>query len=256
MYHSDIELKEGAFVISDAHYSDLRPELLDFLRAIQAKQLQPTQIILMGDIFDTLFGGVPYTQEVNSEVLQILNYLSNEIEIVYLEGNHDFNIQKILSKVKVFGIKQQPVRVLYNDKSILLAHGDIESPLLYNIYTAIIRNSFVIAILNIFDSISGHLIIKKLDKYLSKKNDCKEFIGFRDFIGRRLGHKYSCNYFIEGHFHQNKTLEFENYTYINLAAFACNQRYFIVKSFQDVGLLEELFFLNETTISGDNKICM
>jgi len=242
MYHSNIVLKEGAFVISDAHYSNIRPELLDFLKAIHAKQLQPTQLILMGDIFDTLFGNVPYTQEVNSEAVQILNDISQRIEVVYLEGNHDFNLKKVFPKVKVFTIKQQPLEVTYDGKSILLAHGDIESPMLYNVYTSIIRNPFVITILNILDYISGHLIINRLDEYLSKKDDCKEFRGFREFIQGRLGDKYNCAYFIEGHFHQNKSLEFESFSYINLAAFACNQRYFIVKSLQDVGLLEENIF--------------
>jgi UDP-2,3-diacylglucosamine hydrolase len=242
MYHSDIELKEGAFVISDAHYSHIRPELLYFLKAIHTKQLQPTQLILMGDIFDTLFGNVPYTQEINSEAVQILNDISNKIEVVYLEGNHDFNLKKVFPKVKVFGIKQQPLKVRYDSKSILLAHGDIESPTLYNVYTSIVRNPFVISLLNILDSISGHWIINRLDEYLSKKDDCKEFRGFREFIDKRLGDKYTCNYFIEGHFHQNKSLEFEDFTYINLAAFACNQRYFIVNSIQDVGLLEENIF--------------
>ncbi|WP_415396455.1 UDP-2,3-diacylglucosamine diphosphatase [Sulfurimonas sp. CS5] len=242
MYHSNFVLKEGAFVISDAHYSDLRPELLDFLKAIHTKQLRPTQLILMGDIFDTLFGEVAYTQEINSQATEILNDISNEIEVVYLEGNHDFNLKKIFPKVKVLGIKQQPLKVTFGDKSILLAHGDIESPLLYNIYTSIIRNTFVITVLNILDFISGHAIINRLDDYLSKKDDCKEFKGFREFIKSRIENKYICDYFVEGHFHQNKTLKFENYTYINLAAFACNQRYFIVKSSQDIEFLEENIF--------------
>jgi len=242
MYHSDIVLKEGAFVISDAHYSDLRPELLDFLKAIHTKQLQPSQLILMGDIFDTLFGNVPYTQEVNAESIKILNEISKEIEVIYLEGNHDFNLKKIFPDAKVFSIKQQPLKIKYDKKNILLAHGDIESPLLYNIYTSVVRNPFVLFVLNILDFISRHAIVKRLDEYLSKKDDCKEFNGSRGFIQKRLENKYSCNYFIEGHFHQNKILKFKDYTYINLAAFACNQRYFIVKSIKDVELLEEKIF--------------
>ncbi|MFT5835272.1 MAG: UDP-2,3-diacylglucosamine hydrolase [Sulfurimonas sp.] len=243
MFHSDIELKEGAFVVSDAHYSHLRPELLNFLKAIQAKQLQPSQLILMGDIFDTLFGNVPYTQKVNFEAVEILNKISQSMEVVYLEGNHDFNLKKIFPKIKVFGIKQQPLKVRFQNKTILLAHGDIQSPLLYNIYTAIIRNPFVISILNIFDIISRHSIIKRLDEYLSKKEDCKEFTGFRKYIYNRLDGKYQCDYFIEGHFHQNKTLKYDEFIYTNLAAFACNQRYFIVNFTQDVELLEENFFI-------------
>ena len=89
----------------------------------------------------------------------------------------------------------------------------------------------------------GHNILKKLDEYLSKKNDCKDFIGFENFISQRLDQKYSCDYFIEGHFHQNKIFKLYNYKYTNLGAFACNQRYYIVKSLsQTEFLLEENFF--------------
>ncbi|MEA2091694.1 MAG: metallophosphoesterase, partial [Campylobacterota bacterium] len=170
-----IELKEGAFVISDAHYSHLRPELLNFLKAIHTKKLRPTQLIFMGDIFDTLFNNVPYTHKLNAEAIKIINEISLDLEVIYLEGNHDFNLSKIFPNTKVFGIKAQPIELEYDGKKVLLAHGDIESPLSYKIYTAIVRNSFVVSFLNILNSISGNSIINRLDKYLSKKEDCKEF---------------------------------------------------------------------------------
>ncbi|WP_321777635.1 UDP-2,3-diacylglucosamine diphosphatase [Sulfurimonas sp.] len=238
----NLELKEGAFIISDAHYSHRRPELLNFLQDINTDNFSPSQLIFMGDIFDTLFDNIPYTHKINAQVIDIINQISKKIELVYIEGNHDFNLSKIFPDAKVFSIDAQPISMFFEDKKVLLAHGDIQSPLLYKVYTSVVRNSFVTSFLNILDLISGHKIIKKLDDYLGEKEDCKEFIGFRKFIQNRLASKYSCNYFIEGHFHQNKTLEFENFTYINLAAFACNQRYFIVKSFKDVKLLEEISY--------------
>ncbi|EQB39910.1 hypothetical protein M947_04835 [Sulfurimonas hongkongensis] len=230
-------LKEGAFVVSDAHYSHIRKDFLDFLKAIKEKQLLPTQLILLGDIFDTLFGQVSFTLEINREAIDILNEISKEIEVIYLEGNHDFNLKKIFPYIKVFNIKSQPVEMSFNKQKILLSHGDIESPLGYNIYTAIIRNRFVLSILNLFNNLFNHIIVKKLDEYLSKKDDCIELVGFEEYIKRRLLDKYSCDFFIEGHFHQNKSFKLKDFRYINLAAFACNQRYFIVKSSKDVGLL-------------------
>ncbi|WP_324172549.1 UDP-2,3-diacylglucosamine diphosphatase [Sulfurimonas sp.] len=238
----NLELKEGAFVISDAHYSHRRPELLNFLQDIQAKKLSSPQIIFMGDIFDTLFDNVPYTHKINSQVIDIINHISQNIEVIYIEGNHDFNLSEIFPDAKVFSIDVQPISISYKGRKILLAHGDIQSPLLYRVYTAVVRNSFVTSFLNIIDLISGHKIINKLDDYLGEKEDCKEFVGFREFIQKRLLSKYSCDYFIEGHFHQNKTLEFKDFIYINLAAFACNQRYFIVKSSKGIKLLEEISY--------------
>ena len=130
-------------------------------------------------------------------------------------------------------------------KKILFAHGDFKSVLKYRIYTTIIRNPLTLYALRGLDFILNHLIIKKLDRYLSKKEDCKEFIGFEKFVSKRLKNKYDCDYFIEGHFHQNKTIIFDKFRYINLGVFACNQRYFTVKSSNDIELLEENFFFKE-----------
>jgi UDP-2,3-diacylglucosamine hydrolase len=243
--NNTVNILEGAFIVSDAHYSHQRPELLEFIKDIYLKKLQPTQLILMGDIFDALFGGVTFTQEVNQEIIELLNEISLDIEVVYLEGNHDFNLKKIFPSTKVFPISLQPVTCIYNDKKILLAHGDIDNDIGYKIYTSIIRNPIVLFFLAMVDMIFGHYILKKLDLYLGKKDDCKEFVGFKQFIFKRLVNKYSCDYFIEGHFHQNKTIDFEKFIYTNLGVFACNQRYFIVKSFKDIELLQEKIFSKE-----------
>ncbi|MDQ7069043.1 MAG: hypothetical protein Q9M40_14350 [Sulfurimonas sp.] len=65
----NIELQEGALLISDAHYSSSRPELLSLIKDIHSKKIPTTQLILMGDIFDALFGEVPTTQEKNREMI-------------------------------------------------------------------------------------------------------------------------------------------------------------------------------------------
>lgn len=242
MYHSDIEIKKGAFIISDAHYSHLRPELLEFIKAIHSKAFQPTQLILMGDIFDALFGGIPYTCSENAEMVQLINAISLEIEVIYLEGNHDFNLQKVFAHAKVLKISQQPVLCRYEGKRVLLAHGDFGGDFGYRFYVGLIRNPLLLFLLKYVDIFTNHSILKKLDTYLGKKDDCKEFTGFRAFVERRLSDKFNCDYFIEGHFHQNKLLKLKNFTYINLGAFACNQRYFVVESLKNKALLEENIF--------------
>jgi UDP-2,3-diacylglucosamine hydrolase len=238
----NIEIKDGAFVLSDAHYSHLRPELLEFFKEIDSKGLNPTQIILLGDMFDALFYEVPYTQEVNFELIELINKISKDIEIIYFEGNHDFNLQKIFPNVKVIPIQNQPFLAKYRDKKVLLAHGDFDGGLGYMVYTKIIRNKFVLYTLSFLDKIFDHFIINKLDDYLAKKDDCKEIISFESLVAKRVENIVECDYFVEGHFHQNKSFFIGGFFYRNVAAFACNQRYFIVKSFNDNELLVEETF--------------
>ena len=242
MYHSDIEIKEGAFVVSDAHYSHKRPQFLNFLQAIKSKKLLPTQLILMGDIFDALFGGVQKTLDVNQEVISIINELSEQIEVIYLEGNHDFNLKNVFPHAKVFKISEQPLACGFNGKKVLIAHGDFDGGFIYRIYTLFVRNIVIIKFLNLFDE----YILNKLNNYLDKKDDCKKLSWFEDFIKRRIANQYECDYFLEGHFHQNKSIKIDEINYINLGAFACNQRYFIVKSIEDKEFLEENSFSKET----------
>jgi len=239
MSHS-FEIKEGAFVISDAHYSSYRPELKSLFEEIDSGVLKPSQLILMGDIFDTLFGPITYTLHVNQLMIDLVNSIAQKIEVIYLEGNHDFCLDNVFLNVKIYPLASQPLSCQYNDKKILLAHGDFSEDLGYKIYTSLIRNRFILTCLKYIDLLGNHIILRKLDTYLQKKEDCNYFEGFKKYITTRLAKRFSnsCDYFIEGHFHQNRSFKVGNFTYINLAAFACNQRYFIVQSSQEELVLE------------------
>ena len=240
-----LELHEGAYIISDAHYSLQRPELLSFIKAIHSKQLKPTQLILMGDIFDALFGLIDYTYKDNREMIELLDAIARDIEVVYFEGNHDFNLAVIFKNIKIFPLKKQPQTLYFYDKKVCMAHGDFDGKFGYKFYTTLIRNPFVLLILKYIDKVLNHLIINKIEAHLDKKDDCKELSWFEGFIKNRFIKRFECDFFIEGHFHQNRSFELSSFTYINLAAFACNQRYFIVKSLQDKELLEEHQFSKE-----------
>jgi len=247
MSHSPIQIKKGAYIISDAHYSSFRPELFNFIKKIHSKDILPTQLILFGDIFDALFGSITNTLKNNHEMVAMLQDISEDIELIYLEGNHDFNLKHVFPKAKVFPIQEQPVLCEYEEKKVYIAHGDFGEDFGYKIYTGLIRNRFLLPVFNSINNIFGNFVLKNLDQYLSKKEDCNEFVGFEDYIQKRLQEKYDCDYFIEGHFHQNKIINFNTFVYINLGVFACNQRYFIVESTQDKKfLIEKSFFQGDT----------
>jgi len=243
MFH---KLQEGAIIVSDAHYSSRRPELLAFMQAIVRGDLNPPQLILLGDIFDALFGTIEYTYKENQEMIDLIERIAKEREVIYLEGNHDFRLKKVFSSaIHIYPLAQQPLAVEYAGKKVLLAHGDFDGKLGYKVYTAVIRNPVVLEILKYLDRALGHTIIKKIEAYLQKKEDCIALPWFKNFIADRFGDRFVCDFFIEGHFHQNTQFKLEKFTYINLAAFACNQRYFIVKSLQAKELLEEHQFSKE-----------
>jgi len=249
MSHKQIfELQEGAYIVSDVHYdTKRRPEFYTFLEAIDSGEIKVPQLILMGDIFDTLFGFIPATTQYNQKAVTLLQKIAHKVEVLYLEGNHDFQLQEVFENIRVVPMEKQPLISVYKDKKIALAHGDFYinasvSSLGYKIYCSVIRNRFVLKVLNKIDSLIDNKILRFISEHLDKKDDCNEFSNFREFIEKRGLQQYGCTLFIEGHFHQNKSFVFEDFTYINLGAFACNQRYFIVKSLNEAALLEEKRF--------------
>jgi len=227
MSHSPIKLLEGAIFVSDAHYSFKHLEFLEFLKALRTQKIQTPQLILMGDIFDLLFGGVTKTVERNQEAVDLINTLSDNIEILYLEGNHDFNLKEIFPGVKVYPIEDQPLQCEYQEQSVGLAHGDFNAPLGYRVYTAVIRNSLVLRTLSFLNKIGKQFILNALDAKLSRKNDCQEMDAFEAYVKRHLSSLKLDTYdmFIEGHHHQDLSFNIEKTVYVNLPAFACGLKY-------------------------------
>lgn len=166
---NSFELKEGALLIADAHYSERQGELLKLIEQIHSRKILPSQLILMGDIFDALFGGVSYTEKKNRKMIRLINEISSSMEVLYLEGNHDFNLDEYFHSVTIVPQKAQPLVCNFRGKKVALAHGDFDGNFSYRLYCSIIRNRGVVKVLTLFDTLLGHPILKKLDAYLSKK---------------------------------------------------------------------------------------
>jgi UDP-2,3-diacylglucosamine hydrolase len=243
MFHS-FALKEGAIIVSDAHHNGSNSHFLDFLKAIEAKEIVTEQLIFLGDMFDTLFFSVDTTLAKHKESINILNKISKEMEIIYFEGNHDFDLTKLFPNINVIPLRKQPYLTKFDDKKIFMAHGDWGSSYSYMLYSFIIRNRYILKFLNMINNSFSNFIIKKLEKRLSCKDQCKEFKNFENHIED----KFMCSnlrdfdILIEGHYHQNSSFKIAHFHYINVASFACNQRYYVVKSSAVNEILQEQTF--------------
>ena len=84
-----LSIKQGSIFVADSHYNQKNRQFLLFLKKLENKEIKTTQLFLMGDMIDFISGESKYFIKRNSEILELLNKLSNEIEIIYLEGNHN-----------------------------------------------------------------------------------------------------------------------------------------------------------------------
>lgn len=240
-------LHEGALLVADAHCAPWRTPFIDFLKSLESGQITTPQLILMGDVFDLLFGPIPETVRMNREGIEIINRLSEQIEIVYLEGNHDFALSKVFPNVKVIARSAQPWMARFEERTVALSHGDLHMGTGYDVYTALIRNRWILGCLNLIDRAGNGFIVRWLEKMMRRKNHCRTIEGFETVIAERLkGRDYRpADLLIEGHFHQNRGMELPEMAYFNLAAFACNERYFSVQSTKNQPLLREAVFHKE-----------
>lgn len=231
MFHN---LENNSIFIADSHFNSKNQELLTLLEKIVNKQLTPSQLFLMGDMIDFISGESKYFIKINKKVIDLINEISQSVEVFYLEGNHDYNLQKLFPLVKVYKRELQPIFFKYRDKTIALAHGDIFTPWHYNLYCKIIRNKPLLHFLNLIDF--NNFISKKIEKALLQKNICSTISDFDLFAKKRLKN-YDANIIIEGHFHQGKIFENEKQQYVNIPSLCCSKQYMTFNGeFQGVNL--------------------
>ena len=216
------QLKENALLIADAHYPHHGDAFLRLLKDIQSQKIQTPQLILMGDIFDLLFGHNGYIQTFSQEAITLLNKLSQKLEIIYLEGNHDFCLKEIFPHVKVYSREEQPIHFKLNEQDVFLSHGDkYETGFGYNLYSKLLRNRYLLIALRPFEkSIINHRMNK-----LKVKKICGDFKGYAKRFDAIRSHYPKESLIIEGHFHQG--LVHKNY--ISLPSLACQGQVGVVR---------------------------
>ncbi len=239
-------IKEGALFIADAHLNENRDDFYKFLLFLKKLNPLPPQLFLLGDMFDLLSFKIDYTKKIFSKEIVLLRYLSKRVKIYYFEGNHDFVLKPIFKDIEVISLKKQPALFFYEDKKILISHGDIFENLSYNLYSKIIRNEFLLSVLNFIDRVFGFFISRKILKSQAKKEPCRRMENFKDFIKERLKRYEKCDLVIEGHHHQNRFFKEGEMEYVNLSSFACDRRVFEFRK----GKIKEFDYDKNTVFGG------
>lgn len=253
----DLTLKNGAIFIADAHENEQRQGFLEFLKALDSAKIHTPQLILMGDIFDMLVWQISATHDFVTPYINLLeNLTSKGVEVLYIEGNHDFNVRQFFSKVKVFTLKNQPLflqsprqisfkwgkfganGVEFIGKStefksvsnVALAHGDIFLPPFLAFVLKSLRCPFLLKCLNLVNNLVKSKISARILDNQKKKNLFYQINDFHALAEQRYA-RYQADgaLVIEGHYHQNKMINTQECKYINLPTFAYERSFFVVE---------------------------
>ncbi|MBP7769541.1 MAG: metallophosphoesterase [Aliarcobacter sp.] len=218
-----LSIKNEAIFVADSHYNEKNIEFLIFLKKIESKEIICSQLFLMGDMIDFISGESKYFIKQNSVLIELLNKLSKEISIVYLEGNHDYNLKSIFPNINILKRENQPLLAkLENNQTVSLAHGDNFINWKYDLYCKFIRNTIFLRFMNFIDI--NFFISKKIEKTLLSKNICHKMNNFEQIVEKRLKN-YKTNIVIEGHYHQGDIYNIDNKKYINIPSLCCQKTY-------------------------------
>ena len=227
-----LSIKQDSIFIADSHFNGKNRELLIFLEKVESKEIITSQLFLMGDMIDFISAESRYFIKQNIEVINLLNKLSNGIEIIYLEGNHDYNLKTVFPNIKVIKRENQPLLAKYEDKTVSLAHGDNFINWKYDLYCKFIRNTIFLRFMNFIDI--NFFISKKIENALVKKNICHKMKNFEEIVSKRVKN-YNTDIVIEGHYHQGNSYFIDEKRYINIPSLCCQKKYVLIKDLEFKG---------------------
>jgi UDP-2,3-diacylglucosamine hydrolase len=216
-------IKEGALFVADAHYPHHGDEFFRLLEALESGKITAPQLFLMGDIFDLLFAYGRYIRRLYPRAIELLNALSTRIEIFYLEGNHDFSLQKIFPNINIIPRSAQPLYMRLGAKRVALSHGDrYDTGLGYEIFTLLLRSPLVYLV----KPWEKKVIDAQMER-LSQKKICHKFENFERKVEKILSnYPEDLDLVIEGHFHQGRRIG----PYLSLPSLACQKKLGLIKN--------------------------
>ena len=191
-------------VIADVHLrfeDDREKKIIEFFDKIA---FDYKKIIILGDFFEFWFG---FRDVIISDYFNILKKLKeltdSGIEIVFIEGNHDFNMGDFFTDSLKISVFDEYYSCVLNSKKFLFIHGDtinLSEDKFYAILRRFLRSRFVKFLMNLLPT---HVVLRIAKRFssTSRKYLYKDFnleMVIDNF--RELEHY---DYILSGHFHRN-----------------------------------------------------
>jgi len=159
-----------AIIVADAHIKGLddpnQKNLCQFLDFPDAAL--PDKVIILGDLFDLWTGFNDVTCRHYSPTLAVFSKLRGKgVEIIYLEGNHDFSMGDFFTAVIGARVYPDCGEITLDGRRVFLSHGDIiDKTFTYALWRGFLRSSVFKGLTKIFSP----QFVWKAGQMLSKKS--------------------------------------------------------------------------------------
>lgn len=189
--------------VSDAHFRGGGSEaMIDFLTFLNSEDERIGHLVILGDLFEFLFGfqrkhtercSFPFRDYL--PILEALQRLYRRgVQIKYFEGNHDFNLQSFFSErfdmdIEVFPESHEET---LGQKRAFIAHGDLSNPKLwrYRIFRKMVKNPWTYGLIEKVGPNVSCRVARWLSQRSYEKNHPRPLPGpppeFRHFAHQRF----------------------------------------------------------------------
>ncbi|WP_412463546.1 UDP-2,3-diacylglucosamine diphosphatase [Halobacteriovorax sp. RT-2-6] len=229
----------SCYVISDVHvkWDQKNSEFLKKFLSIDFNEND--RIYLLGDIFDLMVGSYQeYEKQYDWFFKRIKEIKDIGATIFYIQGNHDFHIEDLLTDNGII-VKTKPFVEIVNERKVLFCHGDeieIEN-FNYRVWRGFIR-SYPLALISKY--IFNYKIVKAIGDYLSHKSRQRNEKrygqtqlndGIRDKFRKSAeiaSREYNVDIIICGHSHYQDEYVSENFSYYNCGYVPASNKFLII----------------------------
>ncbi|POB13118.1 UDP-2,3-diacylglucosamine diphosphatase [Halobacteriovorax sp. DA5] len=229
----------SCYVISDVHvkWDQKNSEFLKKFLSIDFNEND--RIYLLGDIFDLMVGSYQeYEKQYDWFFKRIKEIKDIGATIFYIQGNHDFHIEDLLTDNGII-VKTKPFVEIVNERKVLFCHGDeieIEN-FNYRVWRGFIR-SYPLALISKY--IFNYKIVKAIGDYLSHKSRQRNEKrygqtqlndGIRDKFRKSAeiaSREYNVDIIICGHSHYQDEFVAENFSYYNCGYVPASNKFLII----------------------------
>jgi UDP-2,3-diacylglucosamine hydrolase len=163
--------KDWIFV-SDAHFTATDKEEIEvFVRFLDSEMHRMGDLVILGDLFEFLFGFRRFAFPEYTPILKVLNQLSRQgIRIKYFEGNHDFFLNRLLAEELGTGVDVYPDggEERLGGKRAFLSHGDLsgDEAWRYRVFRRGLKNPLSYSLIRA----AGPTVMRPIASWLSRRS--------------------------------------------------------------------------------------
>ena len=216
------------YIISDNHFmmkdtpseKNRRNKLFEVFKIIKSKG--EGTLIIGGDFFDFWFEGKHVVPKGFKSLIDALSDLNQSgVQIHYVAGNHDYWDFGYLNKTANINFYKGNLEFTYNNKDILITHGDglLKNDYGYRFMKKIIRHPIFIKLFKLIPPNISYQLAAKLSKSSSDYNHNDKFVDtiIKDITEyAKLEWGKGVDIIMVGHYHQQKIINNKNKTLIFL----------------------------------------